>query len=242
MTVDFDNNSFYLQGGRTGVLLFHGFTATTFEVKALADFLNSEGFTVSAPLLPGHGTKPEDLNHVKMQEWLQTAEEAYQNIKKNCDQVFVGGESMGALLCLDLAQKHAEIPGLLVYAPALINPKLALAPLLRHFMKFSRKRNSEDIFEWQGYQVNPVAGAAELFFLQNKVTSGLKKISQPIIIFQGRNDHTVLPSGASHLYNSISSIDKELVWYDCGHCVLLEESFQDAVVRTLGFIKRIMAS
>ena len=116
---ELDGDSFEFQGGKTGVLLLHGFTASTAEVRPLGESLRAAGYTVCAPLLPGHGTHPDDLNKVHWQDWLQTAEIAYQNLLKQCDHVWVGGESMGGLLCLLLAAEHAEINGLLLYAPAL---------------------------------------------------------------------------------------------------------------------------
>ncbi len=233
-----DGKSFHLKAGKTGVLLLHGFTATTFEVRGLAERLHAAGYTVSAPLLPGHGAKPDDLNHVRWQDWVRTAEEALEQLKKECDPVFVGGESMGGLLALRLAEKNEDIHGLLLYAPAVINLKLILTPILKHFIKFSKKNNGDDLYEWQGYPVNPVAGAAELFSLQRQTVADLKSVRQRVIIFQGRNDHTVVPAGARYLFDRISSTEKQLIWYECGHCVLLENDFESAVGLSLKFLEQ----
>ena len=59
-----DGNPFFYKGNKVGFLLIHGFTATTTEVRLLADKLHKDGYTVSAPLLPGHMTTPEDMNTV----------------------------------------------------------------------------------------------------------------------------------------------------------------------------------
>lgn len=232
------SKKFFLQGGSTGVLLFHGFTATTFEVRGLADRLHAAGYTVSAPLLPGHGTSPDDLNRVSWRDWIQTAENTLAELKQTCRNVFVGGESMGGLICLLLAYNHPEIKGLLLFAPAFSNRKLWVTPLLKHFIKYSKKKNSDDLYEWQGYSVNPVAGAAELFSLQRQVMKILPAIQQPLILFQGKNDRTINPSGAIKAFQTISSVDKELVWYSCGHCILLENDFEDASRRSLHFLQR----
>ena len=48
-----------------GVLLVHGYTGSPASMRPWAEYLNQRGFTVRVPLLPGHGTKPEDLNEVK---------------------------------------------------------------------------------------------------------------------------------------------------------------------------------
>ena len=49
-------DDFYWAGNETGVLLIHGFTAITAEVRPMAQLLHREGYTVAAPLLPGHGS------------------------------------------------------------------------------------------------------------------------------------------------------------------------------------------
>ena len=51
---DLAGETFYWESGKVGVLLVHGFTATTTEVRLLAQCLHAEGYTISAPLLPGH--------------------------------------------------------------------------------------------------------------------------------------------------------------------------------------------
>ena len=103
-----DGSPFFLEGGPVGVLLVHGFTATPVEVRSLADRLHAQGHTVAGPLLPGHGTKPEDLNRVRWQDWIDAAEEVYGRLAARSDRVFVGGTSMGAVIALYLASLHPE--------------------------------------------------------------------------------------------------------------------------------------
>ena len=61
--------AFVLGGGPVGCLLIHGFASSPPEMRPLGDFLHQRGITVSAPLLPGHGTVPEDLNRTLWQDW-----------------------------------------------------------------------------------------------------------------------------------------------------------------------------
>ena len=70
-------DDFYWQGNKTGFLLNHGFTATTAEVRLIAELLHKEGYSVSAPLLPGHGTHPDDLNNASWEMWVHFAKKAY---------------------------------------------------------------------------------------------------------------------------------------------------------------------
>ena len=75
-----EGDPFFWEGGPTGILLVHGFTATPAEVRLLAKILHERGFTVAGPLLPGHGTKPEDLNRVRWQDWVEEGEKAYRQL------------------------------------------------------------------------------------------------------------------------------------------------------------------
>src|SRR5512134_2949565 len=112
-----EGGAFLWSAGRTGVLLIHGFTATTAEVRPLAKVLRQNGYTVAGPLLPGHGTTPEQANRARWQQWVAAGEAAYRQLAGRCDQVVVGGESMGGLIALYLAAQHPEVAAVLAYAP-----------------------------------------------------------------------------------------------------------------------------
>ena len=242
-----DGQAFDLPGsGQNGVLLFHGFTATCAEVSRLGQILHRLGYTAVGPLLPGHGTRPEDLNHTRWQEWTAAAEEAYSDLSRRCRRVFVGGESNGALVALYLASKHPEIAGVLAYAPALkpyITPLQVLqlhlaAPFIASLSKGDLNGNST----WQGYKVNPLKGVLQLRLFVKVVRERLRLIKQPILVVQGKKDHTVDPSGAQLVYDRVASQVKELHWMEnSGHCVLLENE-QHLIHRlTMDFLFKVKA-
>ena len=128
---ELEGESFFWKSGETGVLLLHGLTATTAEVRPLAKRLLNEGYTVSGILLPGHGTTPENLSQTDRKDWIKASEEAYNELKRECSSVIVGGESVGALIALRLASDYPEIKGLLLYAPAM---SLAVSFLKKVFL------------------------------------------------------------------------------------------------------------
>lgn len=174
---ELDGNSFLLKAGEPAVLLIHGFTATTSEVRPLAEFLHGKGLTISAPLLAGHGTHPDDLNKTKWQDWYQSTESAYLSLKADHDEVWVGGESMGGVLALMLAASHPEVAGLLLYAPALKARRVWLAPLLKHFTKYIKKGEGGPALAWSGYNVYPTRGMEQLLALQKQARATLKRVT-----------------------------------------------------------------
>lgn len=239
---ELDGNSFYRAGGKTGVLLFHGLTATTTEVRPLADFLYARGYTVMAPLLPGHGTTPQDLNRCKWQDWTHTAEDAYKTMKRGCRRVFVGGESMGGLLALFLASQHPEIAGVLLYAPALQVKGLSRSRYLAPILKFTKKGPGDRSMPWKGYWVNPLYAANQLYLLQQEILKRLPAVLQPTLIVQGRKDQTIDPAGANLLYDRLGSADKQLHWFEeSGHCALLDHEADVIFELTEVFIRNAQA-
>jgi len=228
-----DPNPFLFAGGPVGVLLIHGFTGAPPEMRPMGEYLAQQGYTVSGPLLTGHGTTWQEMNRTRWQDWVDCAEEALTELQMRCEQVFVGGLSMGSLLTLYLGAHYPRIAGLIPMAPALIasNKLIHLAPVLKYLIK---KRDKDEAAEndltdpdafnrlWS-YPVNPSAAAHELLKLQRVVRRSLQRITRPILIFQGRQDRAVAPKCAPLLYDSVRSRDKELVWLDnSGHCLTVD--------------------
>lgn len=241
---DLLGDEFYWPAGPVGILLCHGFTATTAEVRPLARCLHAAGYTIAAPLLPGHNTSPQDLNRVHWQDWVSAYDKAVEHLSAHCDQIILGGESTGALLCLHRAICDPRPAAILAYAPAL---KLALPPVaqlvlpvLAHFKSSWSKGQMQDGTPWQGYRVYPLKGTLELIKLQKQTDPYLSQICQPILIVQGRKDASVHPSVPERIASQVSSPVKEIYWMESSsHTVIVDQELDDVFQLTLRFLERI---
>ncbi len=244
-----DPSGFTLPGGPVGVLLIHGFTGAPTEMRLLAESLNARGMTVLAPLLPGHGTTPDDMNDCCWRDWTDCAEEALAELRSRCAPVFVGGLSMGSLLTLYLAAQHGDLAGAMLYSPALkvADRRLGLAPLAKYIVhSLPKGANADrDLTDpaakerlWS-YDVNPVAAAAELLALRREVRRRLSQVTCPLLIVHSTHDPAISPDSAQAVYDGVSTpaANKTMVTlHNCGHNLLVDSEWEYIAEQTARFI------
>ncbi len=232
-----DGDTFFWQGNQIGVLLIHGFTATTAEVRLIAEKLHAVGYTTAAPLLAGHGTHPDELNQTRWQAWYQSVKQQYQQRLLDHKPIFIIAESMGTLLALKLAAEFPKTAGLLLFAPAIKIPGLWRAPLMAPFINHLQKSGEDDGLPWKGYTVYPVKAAAEMLKLQKHVRRLLPKIKTPTLIFTGEHDQSIDPKAAEIILDAIGSDEKSHIHMaDSPHCILLAHELDQVFTEVQDFI------
>ncbi len=201
--------AFAHDGGRTGVLLCHGFTGSPQSLRSWAEFLAAAGLSVSLPRLPGHGTTWPELARTRWEDWYAEVDRAFDDLQSRCDQIFVMGLSMGGCLALRLA----ELRGSAVRGLVLVNPSVApdsrlfvLAPLLKLLIP-SLKGLASDIKKEGatelGYDRVAVKAAATLPGLWRITQQHLSELSQPVLVFRSTIDHVVGPASMRELEKAI---------------------------------------
>lgn len=93
-----------------GVLMIHGFSSTSRQFLELSEYLSARGFTVSAPLIAGHGTCPEDLAKTNPEDWKNSVKEAYVQLKQSVKKVVIIGNSFGSNLGFWLTNEFNNEP------------------------------------------------------------------------------------------------------------------------------------
>ncbi|MHA3053816.1 alpha/beta fold hydrolase [Acinetobacter sp. ANC 4633] len=110
------DNSFFLSGNRTGILLIHGLTGTPNEMRGIARSFHQAGYSVYGVQLAGHCGDIEDLVQTRWEDWYASVCEGAKKLKQHVDQIYVSGLSMGALLALKYASEH-PVNGVISYSP-----------------------------------------------------------------------------------------------------------------------------
>ncbi len=110
------DNSFFLEGSRTGILLIHGLTGTPNEMRGIAKSCHQTGYSVLAVQLAGHCGTVEDLVETKWEDWFTSICSGAEKLKQHVDEIFVIGLSMGSLLALKYASSY-PVSGVVCYSP-----------------------------------------------------------------------------------------------------------------------------
>jgi carboxylesterase len=238
-----DPAPFVLEGGPVGVVMVHGFTGSPAELRPVAEALNRRGMTVYAPLLPGHGTTPEEINRCRWQDWAAAIGPAHEMLKARCETVFIAGFSLGSLLTLNYAAGRDDLPGIVVYSPALgINDwRQHLLPVLRFFVKTVPSPPDESAAPLAAplasYDVYPIPAAYQLTRLVRVVNGEIARVTCPILIIYSTGDTSIRLDGPQRLYDGVGSRDKALVTlHDSGHVITADREHRAVAARTYEFI------
>lgn len=214
------NQPFYFEGiNGKAVLLIHGWSSVPYEVRRLGKYLNENGYTVSGPMLSGHGTVPKDLENIKWTDWLEDIRNEYLKLKEKNEKVYVCGTSIGGNLTVMLASKYPDISGLILmatpYKIRLENLSLLFAKILSLFKKYNKKFYpptfgvATTITRIIAYQTYPIKSALETFDLVKISRKYFGKITQPCFLIQSTSDHIVARGNLEKIYAIIGSKIKE---------------------------------
>ncbi|MEV4328977.1 alpha/beta fold hydrolase [Streptomyces sp. NPDC049597] len=234
------------EGGEVGVLLCHGFTGCPQSLRPWAEYLAERGLTVSLPLLPGHGTRWQDMQVTGWQDWYAEVDRELRSLLERCGRVFVFGLSMGGALTLRLAAKHGDA----VRGIALVNPAnkvhgamASLLPVVRHLVP-STKGLTSDIAKpgvvEVGYDRVPLHAAHSVRQFFQLVDGELPQVTQPLLLMHSPDDHVVPAADSARILSRVSSIDvTEILLEQSYHVATLDHDAERIFEESYAFIGRL---
>jgi len=222
------------EAGSPGVLLLHGFGDTPQTLGLLARRLRKSGYSVLAPLLPGHGRSMTSFRQSRARDWIAAVKAEYIAMHSRHDSVSVVGLSMGGALGVLLAAEQQGIPALILIAPYLGMPRLLRVAAATHWlwgtlageMNARSPRSIRDPIEREKNLAYGAVTGRELHEWSEVVSrarKALKDVRAPTLIIQSREDPRIAPDVAQFALESLGSEEKELAWTEgAGHIITVD--------------------
>ncbi|KLV32918.1 alpha/beta hydrolase [Priestia megaterium] len=220
---------FTFEGGEKAVLLLHGFTGNSADVRMLGRFLEKKGYTCHAPHYKGHGVAPEELVHTGPKDWWKDVMDGYEFLKsKGHESIAAVGLSLGGVFSLKLGYT-VPIKGIVpMCAPMYIKSEEVMYKGVLAYAREYKKRegkSSEQIEqEMEEFKQTPMNTLKSLQELIAEVRNSVDMIYAPTFVVQGRHDHMINTDSANIIYNSVESPTKDIKWYEeSGHTITFDK-------------------
>jgi len=213
---------------RIGVAICHGFTGSPLSVLPWAEHLAAQGYAVTVPLLPGHGTDWRQLARTRWSEWYNSFEGAYLELSERTNTCFVAGLSMGGAIALLAGSRH-PVAGVSVVNPGLsfYDRRVRVIGVLKYFQKTTVPIQEEQptavVTEDGDYSRTPLSAVHELKKLFGAATRGLPRVTAPVQVFKSHTDAVVPPTSLAVLKNRLGTHLEEVVnLASSGHVATLD--------------------
>ncbi len=221
MTADLKESAYQLGHGGKGIVLIHGFCGSARQMRFLAEGLHQAGYTVSVPLLPGHGSTVQQMRASTFRQWHDCVRSAHAALREECSSVAVAGHSMGGVLALLLAEEYPVDAVITLSAPmhlsgvrGLLSPFSFLAAPFIPYLRWPGERRYPADFLTEdhiGYETLPVAKVSDLFRLMRRARRDLFAVTAPLLTIQSSDDPTVSASSPRIIAGGVSSSVKRHV-------------------------------
>ncbi|SDK05989.1 alpha/beta hydrolase [Sediminibacillus albus] len=220
---------FTFKGGDRAVLLLHGFTGHTADVRMLGRYLQSKGYTCHAPIYRGHGLPPEELIKAHPDQWWEDVQAAVDHLKElGHEEIAVAGLSLGGVLGLKLAYSQPIKAIIPMCAPMFFDNEVQLTKGFKAFsteFKQLEKKDDQTIEE----EVQELIDHSSRMFkdlgsLINEVKQKVDEIYAPTFVVQARKDEMINTDSASYIYENVEADQKDIKWYEeSSHVITLDK-------------------
>ncbi|MFF2877087.1 alpha/beta hydrolase [Gottfriedia sp. NPDC057991] len=210
---------FTFEGGDRAVLLLHGFTGHSADVRMLGRFLEKQGYTCHAPHYKGHGVPPDELVHTGPEDWWKDVMEAYQLLKdKGHQKIAAVGLSLGGVFALKLGYTVPLNGIVTMCSPMYIKSEEIMyegvLAYTREFKKREGKSPEKIEVEMEEFKKTPMNTLKALQGLIKEVRENVDTVYAPTFVVQSTVDEMINTDSANIIYNEVQSDQKKLKWYE----------------------------
>ncbi|MDB4881592.1 MAG: putative esterase, partial [Gemmatimonadetes bacterium] len=232
------------------LLMLHGSGDTPQTLRYLAGRLHAAGFTVRAPLLPGHGRGLRDFAAVSAEVYLRTAGEELEQLCETSGWVGIVGLSMGGAIAARLAAERRDVRLLVLLAPYLA-PRRSVALVGRAWTLWSLvlpylggRGGGLSIHdpvarsESFAYGVFPPRAVRALVDTASAARRALPAITVPTLVVNSEEDNRIPRSLAESATATLRAPTERRWVAGCGHVITVDYCRDAVAALVLDFLAR----
>ncbi|MEQ8285804.1 alpha/beta fold hydrolase [Thalassospira sp.] len=199
-----------------GVLFVHGLGSSPWYFHDIATEMARNGWLARSMLLPGHGTRPGDLNLPDYADWTQSVAHQVALLERDVDEVWLGGFSTGGNLVTSYAAQNPEIAGLMLFSPG-IEPDsdlLFLAPVVQYLWDWVDVDPEDNVINYQSLSTK----ASALYYhsvSEARESLDAAPFDRPALIAISADDSVLDPLETLRTFETdFTHPSSHLIWYD----------------------------
>lgn len=248
MNVKLPGEFYFNEHSDYAVLLLHGFTGNTSDVRQLGRFLQKKGVTSYSFNYQGHAEAPENILKSSPHVWYRQVTEAYDFLKsEGYDKIFTAGVSIGGALGLLLTHDRDVFGASTICSPMFIKSHKELLESYTSYAANFKKRFENKDQTTIDNEINASLGDADdtledINALIDKAKQSLEDIFVPVYVAQGALDEVIDPGSANIIYDNVSSDETEKrlkVYENSGHVLTIDKDKNELFNDLYEFIEDI---
>lgn len=236
---------FFFQTGKRAVLLLHGFTGNSSDVRMLGRFLEKHNYTSIAPHYEGHGVEPEKLIVSNPKQWWADVEKAYNTlIESGYEEIAVVGLSLGGVMSLKIGTQRPVKGIVTMCAPmSMKTTDLMFEGVLKYASDYKRYEGKQaDVIEieLEAIRQKGMPALADLRSFVYEVRDEVDMVYAPLLVVQGRLDKVIDVQSANYIFETAQSPVKNIHWYEnSGHVITLDKEKNELHDDILTFLESL---
>jgi esterase/lipase len=206
-----------------GVLLIHGLFDCPFSMRDIASKLQVNNILARSILLPGHGTKPDDLLYTTYHDWLQAVHYGINSLRRDVEHIFLVGFSTGAALSIYHSLQDQTIAGIILLSPAIqiknpVNIAMSWYQAIRWMNKsnvWAYREEETDYTKYHSVAFNPVIQVTKLTAAIRQLVKQ-RSLSCPLLMVVSKEDETISSQAAIRFFLRFPQQNNRLIVYTHG--------------------------
>ena len=235
--------------GARALLLLHGSGDTPQTLRYLGERLQAAGYTVHAPLLPGHGRSPKAFASVSAPEYIGAARDGLDLLRRESAWIGVVGLSMGGALGVQLAAEASDVRALVLLAPYLIPPRFVQWVARTSWgwgalLPFVAGRGAASVHdaaagaESRAYGVFSPSAMRALVATAAAGRRALASVAVPMLVINSREDNRIPAALAEEALTTLRAPAERHWVTGCGHVITVDYCKDTVAELVLTFLER----